>query len=294
MPFMTLKRYPFLSIDSRWVAKSKWLWDEWAGPRETYSGYIDYWDLVPWQSVAFDDGKTRDYNNAARAQYLPSYAGALIGAVGDIIEYLERDHIDTRTIEARYAGDTSPENVALRDLFFRFYNPAHSECPIVYSRPMTYTFGAKGHIGDNSHQAFFVRADESCDGTEGFRAELGVNFRREFFADAIHYFRTFPASFLPKIPDATPYQRLVCYIIGAGSVPRICINGVWKVVSPGVFPAYGNPYNFVYRGYKAVIIDHGLRFGEGELNEIIVEHVSPRPEDLGAQVIFSLEYFEEA
>ncbi len=293
MHFMTLKRKPFLSIDGRWLAKTKWLWDEWAGPHETYSGYIDYWDEVPWQEVPFDDGVTRDYNNAARAQYLPSYAGEILGTVGDLIEYLERDHIDTRTIEAQYAGDSVPENVALRNLFYRYYNPAHTECPIVYSRPVTYTFEAKGHIGDNSHQAFFVRADESCDGTEGMHEILGVNYRREFFADAVHYFRTFPGALLPNIPAATPYQRLVCYIIGAGSIGRISINGVWKVVSPGVFGSSGNPYNFVYRGYKAVVIDHGLRFGEGETNEIIVEHIAPRPIDLGAQVIFSLEWFEE-
>jgi len=291
--FMILKRFPFLSLDARWVAKSKWLWDGWAGPHETYSGYIDYWDEVPWQEVPFDDGKTRDHNYAARAQYLPSYASAILGAVGDIIALLERDGIDTRIIEAQYAHGESVRAPQLRNLFFRNFDPSHSECPIVYSRPVTYTFGAKGHIGDNSHQAFFVRADESCDGTEGMREILGVNFRREFFADAVHYSRTLPAAALPKIPAATPYQRLVCYIIGCGSVPRISINGTWHVVSPDYFPSYGDAYGFVYRGHKAVIIDHGLHFGEGELNEIIVEHIAPRPLDLGAQVIFSLEWFEE-
>ncbi len=65
------------------------------------------------------------------------------------------------------------------------------------------------------------------------------------------------------------------------------------MVSPDYYPPYGNPYGFVYNPIKVAVIDHGLRFGEGELNEIIVEHVAPRPIDLGAQVIFSLEYFVE-
>ncbi len=147
---MALRRKPFLFIDARWATtKSKWLWDEWAGPNETYSGYVSYWDEVPWGTVRYDDGIERDFNFAARAQYIPTYAGEVLGHVEDIIALLERDHIDRRIIEAQYAADSIPQEIPLRDLFYRDYNPANVGCPIVYSRPVTYRFGAKGHIGDN-------------------------------------------------------------------------------------------------------------------------------------------------
>jgi len=288
---LALRKKPFLCIDSRWLAKNKWLWDTHAGPNETYSGYIDYWDEVPWQEVPFDDGKTRDYNYAAPAQYIPTYAGDILGTVGDLLALLEHDHIDTRIIPAQYAHGESVRDMQLRDLLFRNYDPSCYRCPIVYSRPVTYHFGGTGHIGDNARQAFFIHESESCDGTEGMREILGVNYHREFFADAVHYFRTIRAEDIVGAVRETPlHSNLVLYIIGAGSVPRVSINGVWKVVSPGVFPGYGNPYNFVYNAYRISIPDHGLRFGAGELNEIIVEHIAPRPIDLGAQVIFSLKW----
>ena len=285
------RRKPFLFIDARWTAKFKWIWDEWAGPNETYTGYVSYWDEIPWGTVKYDDGVARDFNFASRGQYIPTYAGDIIGFVEEIIEKLELDHIDRRIVEARYAANSIPQNIQLRDLFYKGFNPANVGCPIVFTRPVSYTFGEAGNICDDAHQSNLCTTGMTCDGSEGLKYELGVSYLREFFGDSIHYIREFPASDLPAV---SVYNRLVCYIIGCGSVGRICINGTWHVVSPDYFPYYGDPYGFVYHGHKVAIGDHGLRFGEGETNEIIVEHVAPRPEDLGAQVIFSLEYFEEA
>ena len=290
--FMALRRKPFLFIDARWAStKFKWIWDEWAGPHETYSGYVSYWDEIPWGTVRYDDGVARDFNFAARSQYIPTYSGDVLGYVEDIIALLESDRIDRRIIEAQHSHTAMPQNIPLRDLFYKNFNPANVGCPIVFSRPVSYTFGEPGNICDSAHESYLCTTAITCDGSEGLKYELGVNYLREFFSDAIHFAHEFPSSYLPEI---TVYNRLVCYIIGCGSIPRICINGTWHVISPDYFPPYGDPYGFVYNPIIAAIPDHGLRFGTGETNEIIVEHVAPWPEDLGAQVIFSLEYFEEA
>ena len=289
---MAFRRKPFLFIDARWAStKFKWLWDEWAGPNETYSGYVTYWDEVPWGTVHYNDGVVRDFNFASRGQYIPTYAGEIIGVVEDIIALLERDRIDRRIIEAQHSHPAMPQEIPLRDLFYKGFNPANVGCPIVFTRPVSYTFGEPGNICDDAHQSNFCMPFMSCDGTPGLRDELGVNYIREFFGDSIHYIREFPASDLPAV---SVYNRLVLYIIGCGAVPRVSINGIWHNTSPEYNPPYGCPYGFVYHAHKVAITGHGLRFGTGETNEIIVEHVAPRPEDLGAQVIFSLEYFEEA
>ena len=308
-PISSLRRRAFLCLDARFIAKFKWLWDDYAGPNETYTGYVSYWDEIPWQRVRFSDGIVRDFNYAAPAQYLPAYGGTgdylgifescvesglpetychnCVGMVGDLIALLEADHIENQRIEAQYTHTAMPREVALHELFFRAFDPANRGCPIVYSRPKTYVFGTPGHIGDNTCQCGLITSARSCDGTEGLRAELDVNYIREFFADAIHYSREFPSSYLPEV---STFSRLVLYIIAGGSVPRVCINGTWHNTSPDYNPPYGDPYGFVYRAHRATIADHGLRFGAGESNEIIIEHVAPRSDALGAQVIFVLEY----
>ena len=150
---------------------------------------------------------------------------------------------------------------------------------------MTYLFGGEGHIGDNSDIAFFIRASCSCDGTEGLRATLPERYRREFWADAIHFLRELPGADLPDVPHDA---RLVLYIIAAGSVPRIKIGDTWHIVSPDYFPGYGDPYGFAWRGHKAVIESHGLTW-DG-INDIIIEHISPGRDQIGAQVVFVMEW----
>ena len=307
-------RKPFLCIDCRWKAFGKWLWDEWAGPNETYSGYITYWDDVPWQTVMHDDGVERDHNFAAQAQYIPTYAGDIIGFVDDLGKLLHKDGILEDEIIAQYSHEMPVGLVSLKRILYRdFDDSLPRQCPVVYSRPATYRYRGAGHICDNAHQSNFCTAAMSCDGTAGLKDELGVNYIREFFADAIHFVRKIRVSDMPDVPHDA---RLVVYIIATGSVGRICINGGdWHIVSSGYFPSYGDPYNFNYHGYKAVIEDHGLIFGTGDdvaathasplpdegaetepspipMNEIIVELIAPRPEDLGAQVIFSFEWTE--
>ena len=337
-----MHRLPFLCLDARWSAKWKWLWDDFAGPNEGYDGYITAWDSIPWQRVAFDDGTERDNNFAAPAQYRPMYGGYgdyhgiytpcvesglpetychnCCGLVGDLIALLEHDRIADSTIEAQYAHTAMPREIALRNLLFRGFNPAGSTgspnalCPLVFSRPMTYTFGEHGHIGDNSMQSSFIRFDYSCDGAEGLRESLGVSYRREFFADAIWFTRNFSleefnaetaetaernynensalsASSALRLPEIPESARLVVYIIAAGSVPRIRINGTWHIVTPPdfYFPPYGDPYFFATRAVRSVITDHGLRPGALK-NEIIIEHITPRSGEIGAQVIFAFEW----
>ena len=281
----TVHRIPFLCIESRWQTRVKWLWDAFAAENETYLGYIEYWDSAPWQRVAFDDGETREFNYAAPAQYFPTYAGESLGSVLDLAALLERDGIIEAMIEAQYnplgartLAPLSPltrgtdtersemsgglRTVQLGDLLFRDFNRRNSACPIVFSRPMTYTKGAPGHIGDNSMSVFFATADETCDGTVGLRGTLSGNNRREFWADAIWFVRNvgieelnaelaktaementgkdsaLSADSALNIPENA---HLVVYLIAAGSVPRISINDVWHVVSPEYMPSYGDP-----------------------------------------------------
>ena len=316
-------RKPILVLDSRFIVRSKWLWDPWAAANEGYTGYVDIWDTIPWQQVVLEDGMPHDFNYAAMAQYLPSYGGSgdyehifdpcvasglheaychnCLGLVGDIIALLEADGIADETISAAYSILESGviAHVPLRNLFFRNFDPANFCCPIVFSRPMTYNKGAPGHIGDNNQQVFFVRAVDSCDGTEGMRVSLAPEtYRNEFRADSMHFLRTVPVDEilgqigLPSIPDGA---RLVVYCIACGSVPRIQINGIWHVVSPTYFPPYGDPYGYCFRGHKhtvGTIAECGLRLAAGESNEFIVEHIAPLSDEIGAQVIFCLEWDE--
>lgn len=306
------RRKTWLSLDSRWLAKFKFLWDDYAGPHETYTGYIEYWDDAPWQKVMFDDGIERDHNYAAQAQYKPLYAGEILGYVEDIAKILDADGILYDEIEAQYSHETPAGSVSLKKILYRDFDTTAPVCSAVYSRPQTYRYKGAGHICDNAKQSNLCTAALSCDGTEGLRAELGVNYIRDFFADALHFIRKFPCSELPDVPHDA---RLAVYIIAAGSVPRICINGIWHAVSPTYMPPYGDPYGFVWRGYKAVIEEHGLEFDTGDdvesrhastlpeegsetepvpipMNEIIVEHIAPRPENIGAQVIFAFEWVQ--
>ena len=336
-------RAPVLCLDSRWQTKAKWLWDAWAAANEGYTGYVDIWDTIPWQQVVLEDGMPHDFNYAAMAQYLPSYGGSgdyyhifdpcvasglneaychnCLGLVGDIIALLEADGIADEIIKATYnimdAG--AMKAVPLRDLFFRNFDPANICCPIVFSRPMTYNKGGAGHIGDNNQQVFFVRAVDSCDGTEGLRVTLAPEtYRNEFRADSMHFLRTVPVNemlellhlpfaeangnegaqvSLPSaLADGIPATaRLVVYAIACGSVPRIQINGIWHVVSPTYFPPYGDPYGYCFRGHKhlvGAIHELPLHLGAGESNDFVVEHIAPLSDEIGAQVIFAIEWDE--
>ena len=311
-----IHRLIFGCIDARWKVRWKDLWTPWAGDNETYTGYIDAWDSIPWQEITTPEGLIHDYNHAARAQYLPKYGGAgdyygvfdrcvevglpeeychhCLGLVQDLIALLESDGIDTQEIKAQYAYDEEPRMVLLRDSFFRNFDPANIGCPIVYSRPMTYALGGAGHIGDNSMMSFFIQGTESCDGTEGLRIELAPPpYRAEFRADAIHFSRTFKGDSIPELPHDA---RLVMYAIAAGSVPRININGTWYFTDPAHSVSYGDPYGFCWRGRKHTIgrvSELPLHPGEGETNEVIVEHIAPRPETIGCQVVFSFEWGTE-
>lgn len=343
-PITHVIRKIFLCLDSRWQTKYKFLWDAWAAANEGYTDYVDIWDTIPWQTVVLDDGTPHDFNYAAMAQYLPSYGGSgdyyhiyeqcvgvglpdhychnCLGLVGDIIALLEADGIADSVITATYSSEGSGviAHVPLRNLFFRNFDPANICCPIVFSRPMTYNKGGPGHIGDNNQQAFFVRAVDSCDGTEGLRVTLAPDtYRHEFWADAMHFLRTVPADeiipLLTAAPLAVPLDkgdeleadssakssgglssaRLVVYAIACGSVPRISINGTWFVVSPAYFPPYGDPYGYCFRGHKHLVgqvTDLPLHLAAGESNDFIVEHIAPLSDEIGAQVIFAIEYDE--
>ena len=300
-----IQRTPFLCIDAQWLCRWKWLWSPFAAENEGYTGYVDAWDSIPFKQVKFDDGMLRDNNYAAAAQYRPSYGGSgdyyhiydlcvgaglppaychnCLGLVQDLGLMLERDGVAGQEILAQYSPDLLAHNVPVRNLFYRNFDPANIACTIVFSRPMTYKHKGGGHIADNAEQFFFARAAESCDGTIGLRATLVPQFRREFCADAIWFSRSI--SDLPTFPSDA---RLVVYIIAAGSVPRIRINGIWHIVSPVYFPSYGDPYGYIFRGYKATIAPHGL-LSAGLTNEIVVEHIAPLGDSIGAQVIFVME-----
>jgi len=59
------------ALDTRFTVKWKFLRD--SMPHD-YTSYITIWDTIPWQEVEMD-GKMRDHNYAARAQFFPSYGG---------------------------------------------------------------------------------------------------------------------------------------------------------------------------------------------------------------------------
>jgi len=309
-----IHRKPFLSLDSTWLCRWKDLWTPYAGPNETYTGYISYWDEVPWQRVMFDDGHERDHNFAAQAQYMPSYGGSgdylgiydrcvavglpeeychnCVGLVNELIDILEADGIAESEITAAYRsidGLLNVKSAPLHDLLFRNFDRANNSCPIVFSRPMTYHLEGAGHICDNAQQESYCRAEKSCDGTTGmFGSERDDNFR----ADAIWFQKSFLSSLILGAAEGHHDAKLVVYIIAAGSVPRIKINDTWYFTDPERTISYGDPYGFCFRGCRAVIESPNLLWGEEASNSIIVEHIAPRPECVGAQVIFCFEWTE--
>ena len=243
-----------------------------------------------------------------------TYCHNCVGLVQDLIALLEADGIaeseivaqcswgddvgaglapaldETHSHEERATARVAPIRVRLRDLFFREFEPANVGCPSVFSRPLTHHYEGAGHICDNAQKLYYCTADNSCDGTTGLNgSELNENFR----ADALWFSKSFLSSLLLGAAEGHHDARLVLYIIAAGSVPRIKINGTWEHVSPlEYFPSYGDPYGFVFRGHRAVIESPNFLWGEEAENSIIVEHIAPRGEDVGAQVIFALEWDE--
>ena len=280
------KRKVWLSLDARWTAKWKWLWDDFAGPNETYTGYIDAWDSIPWQRVLFDDGIERDFNFAAQAQYIPKYAGEILGTVEDLANILEGDGILYDEILAQYSPESPAGLVNLKRILYKDFDTTAPVCSAVYSRPVTHTFGGIGHIGDNSKIEFYIRPEDCCDGTSTGSGVLPA----EFLADAIHFARIVKPDEIPEVPERA---RLVVYAIAAGSCPRLKINDTWFPISPIYMPPYGDPYGFIWKGYKHIvgnIADLGLTFEES--NTIIVEHIAPRPDTIGCQVFFAFEWDE--
>jgi len=88
-----IHRLLFGCFDARWKAFGIFLRDTHAGPNETYSGYIDYWDEVLWQKVMFDDSVECDFNFAVQAQYVPKYTGEILGTVENLVKLLNDDGI---------------------------------------------------------------------------------------------------------------------------------------------------------------------------------------------------------
>ncbi|MCD6595573.1 hypothetical protein J7L68_07865 [bacterium] len=288
---------PFIAIDGSWEARFKWLWDDWAGPNETYTGYISYWDEIPWGQIDYRDVGPLQLCLAAPAQYIPTYAGDTIGYVDSIIAILDNDNIANDSIYLCYPTNSGQiwGWISLKEIFYKDFDTTNTDCPIVFSRPIDTLFMGVGNLCDNAHQAFFCRDYESCESTEGMR-QTGINYDTQYFADAIHFYGRFNLDILSQM-GVIPYTidqilnsnpKLIVYTIGTGSVPRIWLNGTQYIVSPGYFPSYGDPYNFVYNGHKSIIDNPNILY-DG-INEIEVELIAPRPEDLGAQVVFALRF----
>ncbi len=135
VPHIT-RRHVLFALDSRFTVKWKFLFD--AMPHD-YTGYIDIWDTIPWQEVAFDDGITRDHNYASQAQFRPSYGGTgdyigifaqcvasglpedychnCQGLVGDLIALLEADGIADDLIDAQYLATEHTESTETEEEF---------------------------------------------------------------------------------------------------------------------------------------------------------------------------------
>jgi len=299
-PFYEKVIVPFACIDSSWGVRFKFLWEDYAGPAETYTGYIDYIDSVPWGEVLLDDGSRRSSFMARQAQYKPKYAGEIIGSMDNFLDLLNYDGIrDKRIAVYMIMSDGRERSVVqeLNELFWKDLGGPHGPCPVVMSRPMTYVAGGPGTICDNSKQEYACNIVDACDHTLGLR-ELGISHDRQFFADYLLFWRDMYVTEIgPRLPVGHDFDtvrrgspRLVVYMIGAGSIGRIRVNGDWHIVSPGYFPPYGDPYNFIYNGHKAVINDFEFDFSPEVILELDVEYVAPRPEDLGAQVVFAVEY----
>ena len=192
-----IRRVPFLCLDARWSVRWKWLWDDFAGPNETYTGYIDYWDSAPWQQVLHDDGVERDFNFASQAQYRPKYAGEILGTVEDLAKLLDTDGILYDEIVAKYSHESPAGAVSLKRILYRDFDTLAPVCSAVYSRPVTHTFKGVGHIGDNSKQYFYIDAEDCCDGTSTGSGAFPAEFR----ADAIHFLRTLNSDEIPIVPE---------------------------------------------------------------------------------------------
>jgi len=300
VPYHELEIIPFLCIDSSWAVRYKWLWDDYAGPGETYTGYINYIDDIPWNGVLTEEGGLRTVSPSAQAQYVPTYAGDVIGEPSRLIRILEMDGLADKQIVAllRKTDHTVFSGyVSLRRIFNKDYGEFPTGCPIAMSRPVSYDIGDPGNLCDNAYQSDFCTAVMACDGIEGLRVE-GINRDRQFYADYLLFSRDFRVSEIgSRLPRGRTFDdvragnpRLIVYMIGTGSIGRIKVNGVWHIVSPGYFPAYGDPYNFLYNGHRAFIMDPGINFVPDEMLELDVELVAPRTQDLGAQVVFAIAY----
>jgi hypothetical protein len=190
--------------------------------------------------------------------------------------------------------------VELQNLYYKDFDNRNLKCPIVFSRPQDNEVGGNGCLCDNSKQSVFCRPghDEICDGiATGYGPDRFYD--RQFWADSIWFERTIRGIDLRgrlSRDDFRVGSRLVMYIIAAGSVPRVRINGIWLITSPIYFPPYGDPYGFVFNGFKKVFELSGERLifniGDEDINEIIVEHIAPHGNNLGAQVVFVLEHDE--
>ncbi|RKZ34059.1 hypothetical protein DRQ33_03015, partial [bacterium] len=286
---------PFCAIDGTWIVRYKWLWDDWAGPNETYTGYVSYWDEVVWGQINYVNVGPLQMAMAAPAQYIPTYAGDTIGYVDSIIAILQNDGIDTDSLYLYYPTTESGhwQWTTLRQMFYQNFDSTNSDCPIVFSRPVDSLFPGVGNICDNARQAFFCRESDACDASVGMR-ETGLSYDRQYFADAIHFYGYFDFRILNEL-GVIPYTveqiqsaepQLIVYTIGTGSVPRIWINEQEYIISPDYFPSYGDPYGFVYNGYKAIIEEPEFLYDD--YNSVKVELIAPRPEDLGAQVVLAL------
>jgi len=288
---------PFAAIDGSWIVRSKWLWDNWAGPNETYSGYVSYWDDAPWGQVDYRDVGPLQLSMSAPAQYIPTYAGDTIGYIDSILAILDNDNLSGDSLYLCYPSGTGCVWgwINIRELFYREFDSTNTSCPIVFSRPVDTLFHGIGDLCDNSHQAFFCQSTESCEESEGMRGTC-VNYDRQYFADALHFFGSFDVRTLCEI-GLIPYSleqiqesnpRLIIYTIGTGSIPRMWLNDSLYIIASGTFPAYGNPYNFDYNGHRAVIDSPFIKFDDA--NHIVLELIAPRPIDLGAQVVLALEF----
>ena len=287
---------PIAAIDGSWRVRFKNLYPN-TRDYETYEGYISYWDDVPWSEIEFSDAGVLNFQMAAPAQYIPTYAGETLGYVDSIIALLEADGIADDSLYLCYPTDGGAvwRWRKIRDIFYKNFNPDQTDCPIVFSRPVDTLFSGIGTLGDNAYKFEFCPPEKACDGEEGMIA-TGHRYDSRFFADALHFFGTFDLRRLYmrgalKIPPAEIENcspKLVLYVIGAGCIPRMWLNGTEYVICPEYFPSYGDPYCEEYNGYRVEISSPNINY-DG-LNEVEIEVISPTIRQIGAQVVFAIKY----
>lgn len=288
---------PFSAIDGSWIVRWKWLWDGFAGENGGYTGYVPFWDDIEWSQVDYADEGALQFALAAPAQYYPTYAGDTLGSVDSIIAKLQSDGIADDSLYLCYPTNEGAiwNWHTLEELFYKGFSTDSNHCGIVFSRPMDTLFRSAGNLCDNSKQAFFCPDGDACDGVLGMRS-TGTTFRREYWADALRFYGGFNIAVLCDI-GVIPYTveqlqsadpQLVVYVIGAGSVPRIWLNGEEHIISPNYFPSYGDPYGYVYNGYDTTISSPPILWDE--TNQIEIEHISPVGQSIGAQVILALKF----